>query len=39
MNYKIAIILLGIALIVGAMIPYAYKPRCSTPDCTPTASY
>jgi hypothetical protein len=24
---------------IAAMIPYAYKPRCSTPDCTPEAPY
>jgi hypothetical protein len=39
MNYKIAIIILGVALFVAAMIPYAYKPRCSTPDCPPEAPY
>lgn len=39
MNYKIAIIVLGVALFVGAMIPYAYKPRCAPPECTPTAPY
>ena len=39
MNYKFAVIVLGVVLFVVAMIPYAYKPRCSTPDCTPTAPY
>ncbi len=39
MNYRMAIMLLGLALIVGAMIPYAYKPRCATDVCTPTAPY
>jgi hypothetical protein len=35
MNYKIAIIVLGVALFIGAMIPYAYKSRCSGTDCPP----
>lgn len=39
MNYKLAIIALGVVLFVIAMIPYAYKPRCSTPDCSPEAPY
>ena len=39
MNYKLAIIILGGALFVAAMIPDAYQPRCSTPDWTPTAPY
>ena len=39
MNYRLAIILLGAAIFIAAMIPYAYKPRCSTPDCTPEAPY
>ncbi len=39
MNYRIAIIVLGVVFFVGAMIPYAYKPRCETPACTPTAPY
>lgn len=39
MNYKLIIILLGVALFVAAMIPYAYAPRCSTPECTPTRPY
>ncbi len=33
MNYKIAIIVLGVALFIVAMIPYAYKPRCAGGDC------
>jgi hypothetical protein len=28
-----------LAIFIAAMIPYAYKPRCSTPDCTPEAPY
>jgi hypothetical protein len=39
MNYKIAIIVLGAALFVGAMIPYAYKARCTTADCVPERPY
>ena len=39
MNYRLAIIVLGVVIFVVAMIPYAYKPRCSTPDCTPEAPY
>lgn len=39
MNYRLAIMLLGLLLIVGAMIPYAYKARCENPECTPTAPY
>jgi hypothetical protein len=39
MNYRLAIIVLGVAIFIAAMIPYAYKPRCSTPDCTPEAPY
>lgn len=39
MNYKIAIIVLGAALFVVAMIPYAYKPRCTAGDCPMEAPY
>ena len=39
MNYRLAIIVLGVVIFVVAMIPYAYKPRCATPDCTPEAPY
>lgn len=39
MNYKLAIIALGVLLFVIAMIPYAYSPRCATPECTPQAPY
>ncbi len=39
MSYRLAIILVGVALFVAAMIPYAYAPRCSTADCTPQAPY
>ena len=39
MNYKMAIIIMGGLLLVGAMIPYAYKPRCTTADCTPERPY
>jgi hypothetical protein len=39
MNYKIAIIAMGVGIFVATMVPYAYKPRCSTPDCTPETPY
>jgi hypothetical protein len=39
MNYKMAIIIMGGLLLVGAMIPYAYKPRCATAECTPERPY
>lgn len=39
MNYKLIIVILGGLIFVAAMIPYAYKPRCSTTDCTPEAPY
>lgn len=39
MNYRFAIIVLGVAMFIAAMIPYAYKPRCSTPDCPPEPPY
>ncbi len=39
MKYKMAIIIMGGLLLVGAMIPYAYKPRCTTADCTPERPY
>ncbi len=39
MNWKLIIVALGVALFVAAMIPYAYAPRCATPDCTPEAPY
>ncbi|MGE5387972.1 MAG: hypothetical protein ACM3NE_03700 [Hyphomicrobiales bacterium] len=39
MNYKIAIIVIGAALFVLAMIPYAYKPRCASVDCPMEAPY
>lgn len=40
MNYKMAIIVLGVVLFVAAMIPYAYAPRCSSPaECPTTAPY
>jgi hypothetical protein len=39
MNYRLAIIILGVALFVVAMIPYAYKPRCENPECTPEPPY
>jgi hypothetical protein len=39
MNYSLAIVMLGIAILVAAMIPYAYAPRCSTVDCTPEPPY
>lgn len=39
MNYKMAIIVMGGLLLVGAMIPYAYQPRCATAECTPEHPY
>lgn len=39
MNYRMAIIVLGGLLLVAAMIPYAYKPRCANPECTPERPY
>jgi hypothetical protein len=39
MNYKLAIIVLGALLFVIAMIPYAYTPRCTTPECHPEPPY
>lgn len=39
MNYRLAIIILGIVLFAAAMIPYAYQLRCAPPDCRPTAPY
>lgn len=38
MNYKMAIIILGLLLFIAAMIPYAYKTRCSSPAECPTES-
>ena len=39
MNYKMAIIIMGGLLLVAAMIPYAYKPRCATAECMPERPY
>lgn len=39
MNYKLIIILLGGLMMVGAMIPYAYKVRCQSADCVPERPY
>lgn len=39
MNYRLAIIVVGVALFVVAMIPYAYKPRCSNADCPADPPY
>lgn len=39
MNYRLAIIVLGVILFVIAMIPYAYKPRCTDADCPHEAPY
>lgn len=40
MNYRMAIIVVGVLLFVAAMIPYAYKPRCSSPaECPTTPPY
>jgi hypothetical protein len=39
MNYKMAIIIMGGLLLVAAMIPYAYKSRCTTAECTPERPY
>ena len=40
MNYRMAIIVVGVLLFIAAMIPYAYKPRCGSPaECPTTAPY
>lgn len=39
MNYRLAIIVIGVGLFVAGMIPYAYAPRCANPACTPVAPY
>ncbi len=39
MNWKLVIVILGGVMFVAAMIPYAYKPRCANPECTPVAPY
>jgi hypothetical protein len=39
MNYRLAVIVLGVLLFVIAMIPYAYKPRCADADCPLEAPY
>lgn len=39
MNYRLAIVALGVGLFVAAMIPYAYKPRCANLDCPLEAPY
>jgi hypothetical protein len=39
MNYKLAIVALGVLLFVIAMIPYAYAPRCNGTDCPLEAPY
>jgi hypothetical protein len=39
MNYRLAILLLGLALFIGAMIPYSYTPNCQTAECTPPRPY
>jgi hypothetical protein len=40
MNYKLAVIIVGVVLFIVAMIPYAYKTRCSSPaECPTTAPY
>jgi hypothetical protein len=35
MTNRTAIIGIGAALFMAAMIPYAYKARCAGPDCPP----
>ena len=39
MNYRLAIIILGVVMFIAAMIPYAYETRCTTADCHPTRPY
>jgi hypothetical protein len=39
MNYRLAIIVVGAAIMVAAMIPYAYKPRCTDVACRPERPY
>jgi hypothetical protein len=40
MNYRLIIIGLGLLIFLAAMIPYAYKTRCSSPsECPTTAPY
>lgn len=39
MNYRFAIIILGVLLFIGAMIPYAYAPRCADASCRPERPY
>jgi hypothetical protein len=39
MNYKLAIVILGGLLFIAAMIPYAYKVRCTTAECIPERPY
>lgn len=40
MNYRAIIIGLGLLIFLAAMIPYAYKTRCSSPsECPTTAPY
>jgi len=40
MNYKLIVVVLGVIMFVCAMIPYAYKTRCSSPsECPTTAPY
>ena len=39
MNYRLTIIILGVLMFVGAMIPYAYETRRTDPDYHPTRPY
>ena len=39
MNYRIALMILGLLLFAAAMIPYAYELRCATEDCHPARPY
>ena len=39
MNYRLAIIIIGVLMFVVAMIPYTYEPRCTDADCHPTRPY
>ena len=40
MSYRTGIIVVGVLLFIAAMIPYAYKTRCSSPsECPTTAPY
>jgi hypothetical protein len=39
MNYRLLLVILGVLMFAAAMIPYAYQPRCTDPDCHPERPY